>query len=99
MQDHFVLVVSEFIYLPWKEQVLKKESMRNGSLCTPSITAATAEAFESQMSDYIRGQVYVTIHAFHLCLAKLNKNNSMSSRLLLILPVNFLVLYEMPIFI
>ncbi|KAK1354606.1 DNA polymerase epsilon catalytic subunit [Heracleum sosnowskyi] len=57
MQDHFILVVSEFIYLPWKEQIVKRESMRNGSLCTPSITAATAEAFESQMSDYIRGQV------------------------------------------
>lgn len=57
MQDHFILVVSEFMYLPWKEQAAKRESMRDGSLCTPSITAATAETFESQMAEYIRGQV------------------------------------------
>lgn len=67
--DHFILVVSEFIYLPWKEQVVRRESMRNGSLCTPSITAATAETFESQMSDYIRGQVCVTVQAFIFRLA------------------------------
>lgn len=43
--------------------------MRNGNLCTPSITAATAETFESQMSDYIRGQVCVTVQAFIFRLA------------------------------
>ena len=60
IQDHFILIVSEFMYIPWKyarEQAAIRASVRDGNLCTPSITGAAAEAFESHMTEYLREQV------------------------------------------
>lgn len=54
------MIVSEFIYKPWKyaqEQTAIRASMRDGNLCTPSITGAAAENFESQMTEYLREQI------------------------------------------
>ncbi|PSR89873.1 DNA polymerase epsilon catalytic subunit A like [Actinidia chinensis var. chinensis] len=59
-QDHFILIVSEFMYIPWKyarEQAAIRASVRDGNLCTPSITGAAAEAFESHMTEYLREQI------------------------------------------
>ncbi|KAF7120543.1 hypothetical protein RHSIM_Rhsim13G0107600 [Rhododendron simsii] len=59
-QDHFILIVSEFIYIPWKyarEQTAIRASMRDGNLCTPSISGAAAESFESHMTEYLREQI------------------------------------------
>ncbi|KAL5974611.1 hypothetical protein ACLOJK_031281 [Asimina triloba] len=56
-QDHFVLVVSEFIYEPWKyaqKQAAIRDSSREGSFCTPSITVNAAEAFESRVTEYVK---------------------------------------------
>lgn len=60
IQDHFILIVSEFIYIPWKyarEQTAIRASMRDGNLCTPSISGGAAESFESHMTEYLREQV------------------------------------------
>ncbi|KAJ9554747.1 hypothetical protein OSB04_009361 [Centaurea solstitialis] len=59
-QDHFILIVSEFMYLPWKfaqDEVSKRATIRDADLCTPSITAAAAEIFESCMTDHLREQI------------------------------------------
>ncbi|KAM7522501.1 hypothetical protein LguiA_012403 [Lonicera macranthoides] len=59
-QDHFILIVSEFMYLPWKftlEQFAMRASMREGNLCTPSITAGAAETFDSRVSEYLKEQI------------------------------------------
>ncbi|CAM8878713.1 unnamed protein product [Rhodiola kirilowii] len=59
-QDQFVLLVSEFMYNPWKyakEQTLARMCAHNGDTCTPSITAVAAEAIESEMHEYLRGQI------------------------------------------
>ncbi|XP_031270603.1 DNA polymerase epsilon catalytic subunit A-like [Pistacia vera] len=60
IQDHFVLVVSEFMYIPWKyaqKQAVSRASLRDGNLCTPSITVAAAETFESHMAEYLKGEI------------------------------------------
>lgn len=60
LQDHFVLIVSEFMYIPWKyaqEQAASRAAARNVDSCTPSITAAAAEAFESHITEYLKVQV------------------------------------------
>ncbi|XP_034688144.1 DNA polymerase epsilon catalytic subunit A-like [Vitis riparia] len=60
IQDHFVLIVSEFMYTPWKyarEQAANRASARNGDSCTPSITAAAAEVFESHITEYLKEQI------------------------------------------
>uniref|UniRef100_A0A452YAT5 DNA polymerase epsilon catalytic subunit n=1 Tax=Aegilops tauschii subsp. strangulata TaxID=200361 RepID=A0A452YAT5_AEGTS len=59
-QDHFVLIVSEFLYVPWKymkEQVACRAAMRDDTSCTPSITIMAAENLEGQVVDYLRGQI------------------------------------------
>ncbi|GFZ17795.1 DNA polymerase epsilon catalytic subunit [Actinidia rufa] len=48
------------MYIPWKyarEQAAIRASVRDGNLCTPSITGAAAEAFESHMTEYLREQI------------------------------------------
>lgn len=68
-QDHFVLLVSEFMYNPWKyakEQTLARVSLQNGDTCTPSITAAAAESIESEMQEYLKGQVRTMILLLYL---------------------------------
>lgn len=59
-QDHFVLIVSEFLYNPWRhaqEQAAMRAFSQNGTTCTPSITGAAAEKFESLMTDYLKEQI------------------------------------------
>ncbi|KAA8544223.1 hypothetical protein F0562_022235 [Nyssa sinensis] len=59
-QDHFISVVSEFIYIPWKytqDQAAIRASLRDGNLCTPSITGAAAETFELHMTEYLREKI------------------------------------------
>ncbi|KAL4591685.1 hypothetical protein LXL04_004655 [Taraxacum kok-saghyz] len=56
-QDHFILIVSEFMYLPWKftqMEAMKRAAIRNSDSCTPSITAAAAESFESCVTDHLK---------------------------------------------
>lgn len=60
LQDHFVLIVSEFMFIPWdyaQKQAANRASLQNVSSCTPSITIAAAETFESHLVEYLRGQV------------------------------------------
>ena len=60
LQDHFVLIVSELVYTPWKyarEQAASRASARNGDSSTPLITAAAAEVFESHITQYLKEQV------------------------------------------
>lgn len=59
-QDHFVLVVSEFLYIPWKylrEQVASRMSARDENTCTPSITIAASETFQACITEYLKEQV------------------------------------------
>ncbi|XP_057955577.1 DNA polymerase epsilon catalytic subunit A-like [Malania oleifera] len=59
-QDHFILIVSEFMYIPWKhaqEQQAIRASVNDGDLCTPSITASAAEKFESCITEYLKEQI------------------------------------------
>lgn len=60
LQDHFVLVVSEFMYIPWehtKAQAANRASLQEPDSCTPSVTVAAAEAFESRLVEYLKGKV------------------------------------------
>ncbi|XP_023756876.1 DNA polymerase epsilon catalytic subunit A [Lactuca sativa] len=59
-QDHFVFIVTEFMHLPWKftqDETMKRAAIRNSDSCTPSITAAAAESFESCITEHLREQV------------------------------------------
>ncbi|KAK3041245.1 hypothetical protein RJ639_001528, partial [Escallonia herrerae] len=59
-QDHFILIVSEYMYLPWKyaqEKVAIRACARDDNMCTPSITAAAAETLELCLSEYLREQI------------------------------------------
>ncbi|XP_075078061.1 DNA polymerase epsilon catalytic subunit A [Nicotiana tabacum] len=59
-QDHFILIVSEFMYIPWKfaqEQATHRASSSIGDLCTPSITAALAETFDLQMAEDLKKKI------------------------------------------
>ncbi|KAL5211891.1 hypothetical protein ABZP36_022738 [Zizania latifolia] len=59
-QDHFVLIVSEFLYIPWKymkEQVALRSTIRDDTSCTPSITIMAAENLEVQVIGYLRDQI------------------------------------------
>lgn len=60
LQDHFVYIVSEFMYIPWnyaQNQAQIRASLQDGDTCTPSISIGTAVAFESEITEYIKGQV------------------------------------------
>ncbi|XP_020973385.1 DNA polymerase epsilon catalytic subunit A isoform X2 [Arachis ipaensis] len=59
-QDHFIVIVSQFLYIPWsyaQKQAGIRESMLNGDSCTPSINIGAAEALESEMIEYIKEQI------------------------------------------
>ncbi|XP_060169809.1 DNA polymerase epsilon catalytic subunit A-like isoform X1 [Lycium barbarum] len=59
-QDHFILIVSEFMYVPWKyaqEQATHRASTSDGDFCTPSIPAALAETFDLQMADDLKKKI------------------------------------------
>ncbi|XP_020536143.1 DNA polymerase epsilon catalytic subunit A isoform X2 [Jatropha curcas] len=60
IQDHFVLIVSEFMFIPWdyaQKQDAKRASLQDVSSCTPSITIAAAETFESHLVEHLKGQI------------------------------------------
>ncbi|KAK6247338.1 hypothetical protein QUC31_018903 [Theobroma cacao] len=60
IQDHFVLIVSEFLHTPWKyaqDQAANRTSSLDGSLCTPSITITAAESFEAHIVKYLKEQI------------------------------------------
>ncbi|XP_047972925.1 DNA polymerase epsilon catalytic subunit A-like isoform X2 [Salvia hispanica] len=58
-QDHFILIVSEFLYFPWKfaQEEAAKRASGMGDLCTPSIAAATAEILESQKTEFLKKKI------------------------------------------
>ncbi|KAL3628020.1 DNA polymerase epsilon catalytic subunit A [Castilleja foliolosa] len=58
-QDHFILIVSEFLYLPWKfaQEEAKKRAISMSDLCTPSITTSTADILESQMTEFLKKKI------------------------------------------
>ncbi|KAL6577446.1 DNA polymerase epsilon catalytic subunit A [Orobanche minor] len=58
-QEHFNLIVSEFLYLPWKfeQEEAAKRASAIGDLCTPSITAVTAEVLESHMTEFLKKKI------------------------------------------
>ncbi|XP_061359270.1 DNA polymerase epsilon catalytic subunit A-like [Gastrolobium bilobum] len=60
IQDHFVFIVSQFMYIPWNyahKQAAIRASLLNDESCTPSINIVAAEAFESEITEYIKGQI------------------------------------------
>ncbi|PWA94332.1 DNA polymerase epsilon catalytic subunit [Artemisia annua] len=59
-RDHFDSIVSDFIYLPWKfaqDQANKQTNIRDDDSCTPSITAAAGEMFQSCMTEDLREKI------------------------------------------
>ncbi|WOK95843.1 DNA polymerase epsilon catalytic subunit A-like [Canna indica] len=59
-QDHFVLIVSEFLYIPWKylkEQVLARTTVTSDGTCTQSITVRASETLEGSVNEYIKEQI------------------------------------------
>jgi DNA polymerase epsilon subunit 1 len=60
MQDHYVFMVSQFMYIPWnyaRKQAAIRASVLSGDSSTPSINIGAAEAFESEITEYIKEQV------------------------------------------
>ncbi|KAK8641366.1 hypothetical protein V6N13_010775 [Hibiscus sabdariffa] len=60
IQDHFVLIVSEFLHTSWKyaqEQAANRTSSLDGSLCTPSITITASKSFEAHTVKYLKDQI------------------------------------------
>ncbi|XP_042499556.1 DNA polymerase epsilon catalytic subunit A-like isoform X2 [Macadamia integrifolia] len=59
-QDHFVLIVSEFMYTPWKfaqKLTENRASAMDGNICTPSITVAAAETLELRVTEFLKEQI------------------------------------------
>ncbi|XP_051120943.1 DNA polymerase epsilon catalytic subunit A-like [Andrographis paniculata] len=58
-QDHFILIVSEFLYFPWKfaQEEAEKRASVTSEHCTPSITASTAEILESQITEFLKKKI------------------------------------------
>ena len=60
--------------MPWnyaQKQRAIRACLKDGNSCTPSITIAAAETFESHLTDYLKGQVWIIIivrpYNFFLC--------------------------------
>lgn len=71
LQDYFVFVVSQFLYIPWNyahKQAAIRASLQSGSSCTPSIPLAAAENLESHLTDYLKGQVRVVTRITEGCM-------------------------------
>lgn len=50
------------MYIPWsyaQKQAAIRASLQDGNLSTPSVTVAGAENFESHMTEYLKGQVWI----------------------------------------
>ncbi|KAJ4969981.1 hypothetical protein NE237_003080 [Protea cynaroides] len=59
-QDHFMLIVSEFMYKPWKfaqKLTENRASLMDGNQCTPSITIAAAETLELRVTEFLKEQI------------------------------------------
>ncbi|KAG9455053.1 hypothetical protein H6P81_007957 [Aristolochia fimbriata] len=70
-QDHFVMIVSEFMYIPWKysqDQLTCIEASKDGKLCTPSITVTAAQNLESHITEHLREKIssYFTEKLFRI---------------------------------
>ncbi|XP_022957705.1 DNA polymerase epsilon catalytic subunit A-like [Cucurbita moschata] len=60
IQDHFVFIISQFLYIPWNyatKQAEARESLPLGDTCTPSITVAAAESFEYHVTEHLKEQL------------------------------------------
>lgn len=60
IQDHFELIVSEFMYLPWKyleTQIVRRTNTLNEASSTQSITIMAAENIETTVADFLRNKV------------------------------------------
>lgn len=77
LQDHFILIVSEFLYLPRKfaQEAATDRAFAMGDLCTPSITASAAEILESQMTEFLKKKVLI----YHLNMLNFSFSQTLSS--------------------
>ncbi|KAJ4762241.1 Dna polymerase epsilon catalytic subunit a [Rhynchospora pubera] len=60
IQDHFELIVSEFMYLPWKyleTQIARRTNVLDDTSSTPSITIIAAENLETSVVDFLRNKI------------------------------------------
>lgn len=66
MQDHFILIVSEFMYIPWNhaQKIASNRSaaVADGDLSTQSVTIGVAEAFELLVAEYLKEQVWANFN-------------------------------------
>ncbi|CAN1252331.1 DNA polymerase epsilon catalytic subunit A [Linum perenne] len=61
IQDHFVMIVSKFLFIPWdyaRKQAAARASLQDATSSTPSISIAAAESMESRMTEYLREKVF-----------------------------------------
>ena len=77
-QDYFIVIVSEFLYIPWKhaqEQTMLRAAAKasNTTYCTPSVTVTAAANAESIETSFLKDQVF-TNGSFHVCLLKQRAN-------------------------
>lgn len=62
LQDHFVFIISQFLYIPWNyatKQAAARASLHREDTCTPSITVVAAESFESLVTENLKEQVLI----------------------------------------
>ncbi|KAJ3675811.1 hypothetical protein LUZ60_004853 [Juncus effusus] len=60
IKDHFKLIVSKFMYIPWKyltEQVAIRTNFIDETSSTPSITITTADSLEASVSLHLRDKI------------------------------------------
>lgn len=59
IKEHFIFIVSEFLYIPWKfsRQQAANKSGKSVDNCTPSITISASESFEASVTEYLRDQI------------------------------------------
>ncbi|CAI0398250.1 unnamed protein product [Linum tenue] len=60
IQDHFVLIVSEFMFIPWdyaRKRAATRASLQDSTSSTPSISIAAAESFESLLAEHLRDKI------------------------------------------
>jgi DNA polymerase epsilon subunit 1 len=66
IQDYFIVIVSEFLYIPWKhaqEQAMLRAEAKasNTTYCTPSITVSAAANAESVETSFLKDQVFTIL--------------------------------------
>ncbi|XP_057534123.1 DNA polymerase epsilon catalytic subunit A-like [Amaranthus tricolor] len=70
-QEHFVVMVSEFMYKPWEyalNHIADEAIFEDGDLSTPSISVPVAEKFEALLIEFVKDQIssYFTEKLFML---------------------------------